>query len=104
MAEERQGLQGMLSKLLKDTKDSTGKDLYSHLQKVLVHIALTDPTTALDKFEEISHEIRTKQKFEPPEYFLNYSKLALASKSFDQAIHEKFYEVFSFPSSKMLIF
>ncbi len=96
MAEEKQGLQGMLLKLLKETRDTKGKDLYTHLQKVLVHIALTDPSSALDKFEEISYEIRTKEKFDPPEHFLNYHDLAHAAQPWVQSLRERYFEVYFF--------
>ena len=93
MAEEKQGLQGVLLRILKDTKDGKGKDLFSHLQKVLVHIALTDPSAALDKFEEISYELRTKEKIEPPDHFLDYRSLALAAQPWAQTLRERYFEV-----------
>jgi len=93
MTEDKSNVQGLLLNILKGTKDVKGKDLYSHLQKVLVHIALTDPQSALDKFEEISYEIRTKEKSDIPEHFLDYRELALASKPWATLLRERYFEV-----------
>jgi len=93
MTEEKRSIQGTLLNILKAAKDSKGKDMYSHLQKVLVHIALTDLQSALDKFEEISYEIRTKEKFDLPEHFLDYRSLALGSQAWANALRERYFEV-----------
>lgn len=93
MTEEKSSMQGLLLKILKETKDNKGQDLYSHLQKVLVHIALTDPQSALDKFEEISYELRTKEKCDLPDSFLSYRPLAQASETWANSLRERYFEV-----------
>jgi hypothetical protein len=70
-----------------------GKDLYSHIQDILSYIAFTDPRSGINKFEEISYEIRTKGSLELPERFLNYKELALAAKPWLQSVYERYYEV-----------
>ncbi len=70
--------------------------MFAHLQKILFHIALTDPHSALDKFEEISYEIRKKGAIVNPEHFLDYHEYATASQSWSAALRAKFFEVISF--------
>jgi hypothetical protein len=84
---------GTLVKLLKTTKDGKGRDLYNHIKKILVHIALTDTSTALDKFEEISYALRTNNKLTIPEHFLNYYQLAVASESWVNSLRERYFDV-----------
>ncbi len=91
--EEKTSLQGVLMKTLRETKDGKGQDLYAHLQKLLVHIALTDPQSALDRFEELSYELRTKGQLSIPEHFLDYRPLALASQSWANLLRERYFEV-----------
>lgn len=87
------GIKEILLELLKNTKDNLGRDLYNHLKKMLVHIALTDPMTALDKFEEISYELRTKSKIEIPERFLNYYQLAESAEPWVDKLRERYFNV-----------
>ena len=93
MTEDKAGFQSLLLKILKDSKGPEGKSLFAHLQKILFHIALTDPHSALDKFEEISYEIRKKGAIEHPELFLNYHEYANASQAWATALRAKFFEV-----------
>eukprot|EP00826_Nyctotherus_ovalis_P050700 TRINITY_DN6248_c0_g2_i2.p1 TRINITY_DN6248_c0_g2~~TRINITY_DN6248_c0_g2_i2.p1 ORF type:complete len:118 (-),score=18.56 TRINITY_DN6248_c0_g2_i2:365-718(-) len=79
--------------LLKEVKDKEGKDLYTHIQDTLSYIAFTNPQSGIDKFEEISCEMRAKGSLELPERYLNYQTLALAAKLWLQSVYERYYEV-----------
>ena len=96
MEEERQERQGLLVKYSKENKDNEGRTIFNHIQKILAHIAFNDPTVGLDKFEEISYELRTKGSVEIAERFLNYKSLSESAKSWFQPLYEKYYEVFLF--------
>lgn len=93
MQEENEGDKEKLAELLKEIRDEKGKDLYSHIQEVLSYLAFTDPQSGINKFEEVSHEMRTKGLLELPERFLNYQALALAAKPWLQSVYERYYEV-----------
>eukprot|EP00826_Nyctotherus_ovalis_P065874 TRINITY_DN969_c0_g1_i8.p3 TRINITY_DN969_c0_g1~~TRINITY_DN969_c0_g1_i8.p3 ORF type:complete len:167 (+),score=52.77 TRINITY_DN969_c0_g1_i8:73-573(+) len=87
------GLKETLVKILKMTKDEKGRDLYNHIKKIFVQLALTDPSTALDKFEEISYQLRTTSKIPIPERFLNYYQLSVASQAWTNSLRERYFEV-----------
>lgn len=93
MAEEKQGLQELLQTLLKSTKDEKDNDLYAHLQKVLTHIALTDPSNALHNFEQVSYELRSKDSVSVASSHPNYKALASASQPWFRMLHERYFEV-----------
>jgi len=91
--EEKQDIQEALLNILKSNKDEKDRDLYTHLQKVLTHIALTDPTNALDKFEEVSYEIRNKGNVSILSPYLNYKALASVSQEWFKVLYDKYFEV-----------
>jgi len=93
MVEEKQELQGILLKYLSENKDQNGRNIFNHLQRLLAHISFNNPANGLDKFEEISYELRTKGQIEVPESFLNYQILSLLAKPSFQLIYEQYYEV-----------
>eukprot|EP00826_Nyctotherus_ovalis_P050565 TRINITY_DN6210_c0_g1_i9.p3 TRINITY_DN6210_c0_g1~~TRINITY_DN6210_c0_g1_i9.p3 ORF type:complete len:119 (+),score=33.29 TRINITY_DN6210_c0_g1_i9:161-517(+) len=93
MAEEKQGIQELLLNLLKSTKDEKDNDLYTHLQKVLTHIALTDPSNALHSFEQISYEIRNKDNVSAVSPYLSYKALASISQPWFKTLYDKYFEV-----------
>ena len=95
MTEEKQGIQELLLNLLKEAKDDQGKDLYCHIKKVLTHLALTDPANALNKFEEVSCEIRKNGVVKIPDPCFNYKALSSSSQPWFRVLLEKYFEVIS---------
>lgn len=93
MAEDKQELQGLLLKYLSENKDENGRNTFNHIQRVLAHIVINSPANGMDKFEEISYQMRTKEKIEIPERFLNHQTLSQLAKPSLQSLYEKCYEV-----------
>jgi hypothetical protein len=93
MAEERQELQGILLKYLSENKDENGRNTFNHIQRLLAHISFNKLAGGLDKFEDVSYELRTKGHIEVPERFFNYQALSLLAKPSLQSLYQHYYEV-----------
>ncbi len=93
MSREKVNVQEELAAAMNGTKDNKGNDMYTHMQKLIVHLALTDPRNALTKIEEVSYDLRTKDKFEASECYHDYRGHAQAAQPWYTKVREKFFEV-----------
>ena len=93
MSEDKGNVHEELAAAMKAAKDEKGDDLQSHMQKLIVHLALTDPRNALSKLEEVSYELRTKEKFQPSELYHDYRGHAQAGQTWYLKVRDKYFEV-----------
>ena len=82
-----------LEALLEAAKDQKGHNLYEHLLKVFSHLALSDASGALDRFEEISFKLKHEGQLPTQANFLEHKQLAADLSQWVDNIKKDYFEV-----------